>query len=107
MRKFGTQVGCVIIAMTLAMGLPPAAQADGARFIAEARAAGFTQIDDLLIRMALSACRFLQPHLRRHPAEVAGHIERHANNVTPDQANRFMVISVNEYCPQLAYRLGQ
>ncbi|MGV0870633.1 DUF732 domain-containing protein [Mycolicibacterium sp. XJ879] len=83
----------------------PAAQADNATFVADARALGFPQWDDVLIRMGLSACRFLQPHLRRTPADVAQHIRRFAN-VGPDQAHQFMTLAVHEYCPQLAGRLS-
>ncbi|WP_084223260.1 DUF732 domain-containing protein [Mycolicibacterium holsaticum] len=77
----------------------PAAQADNATFVDEARALGFQQWDDVLIRMGLSACRLLQPHYRRTPADVTQHIRRYAN-VGPEQAERFLKMSVNEYCPQ-------
>ncbi|CAJ1500477.1 DUF732 domain-containing protein [[Mycobacterium] burgundiense] len=81
------------------------AQADNATFVAQARALGFQQWDDVLIRMGLSACRFLQPHLRRTPSDVAAHISRYAV-VGPDQAHQFLTLSVNEYCPQYADRVG-
>jgi hypothetical protein len=91
--------------MTLALLGSPVAQADNASFVAETRALGFQQWDDVLIRMGLSACRFLQPHLRRTPVDVQEHIMRYAG-VDPDQAHRFLVLSVNEYCPQYAGRVG-
>lgn len=103
MRRF---VRWAICPMTmLALAGAPVAQADNASFVAEARALGFQQWDDVLIRMGLSACRFLQPHLRRTPADVAQHIRRFAS-VGPDQAQEFLLMSVQEYCPQHAGRVG-
>ncbi|WP_235848265.1 DUF732 domain-containing protein [Mycolicibacterium holsaticum] len=81
------------------------AQADNTSFVAEAGALGFQQWDDVLIRMGLSACRFLQPQLRRTPVDVAEHIMRYAN-VEFDQARQFLTLSVHEYCPQYADRVG-
>lgn len=120
MRKCVKQVGCTTMAMTFALLAAPVAQADNASFIGDARALGFEEPDDVLIRMALSACRFLQPALRRHPADVEEHIARHANldpASVPDprrgpdppagDAHQFLVLSVNEYCPQLAYRVSE
>jgi hypothetical protein len=95
----------------------PVAHADHTSFVAGARDLGFQEPDDVLIRMALSACRFLQPQLRRHPSDIVEHISRHANlddaSIPPPErgpssvgdANKFLVLSVNEYCPELAYRL--
>ncbi len=118
MRKGIKQVCCTMIGMTLASMTAPMAQADGASFLAGARALGFQQSDDNLIRMALSACRFLQPNLRRDPIDVEAHIIRYAALApasVPDpsrppiqvpDAHQFLILSVNEYCPQLAYRLS-
>lgn len=105
MRKAVVRVACCTIGATLVLLGAPVAQADNATFVAEARALGFQQPDDVLIRMGLSACRFLQPHLRRTPDDVTQHIRRYAN-VGPDQAHRFMAMSVYEYCPQHAARIG-
>jgi Protein of unknown function (DUF732) len=105
MRKYLKHVACTITALTLALLGAPVAQADNASFVAQAHALGFVQWDDVLIRMGLSACRFLQPNLRRNPEDVSEHIMRHTN-VEPDQAHQFLVMSVNEYCPQLAYRVS-
>lgn len=118
MRKYVKQAGCIMIGMAFALLGAPVAQADNASFVAEARALGFEEPDDVLIRMALSACRFLQPDLRRNPDEVEAHITRHANidpATIPDpyrgpdppagDAHQFLILSVNEYCPQLAYRV--
>lgn len=120
MRNDVKRVGFVMMGMTFALLGAPVAQADNASFVAQARALGFKEPDDVLIRMALSACRFLQPNLRRHPDEVEDHIARHANidpATIPDpsrgpdppagDAHQFLILSVNEYCPQLAYRLSQ
>ncbi|EUA51162.1 hypothetical protein I552_2103 [Mycobacterium xenopi 3993] len=104
------------------------AHADEASFLAGARALGLPQSDDVLIRTALSACRFLQsgelerygfPNLRRLPQDVEAHIARHLNlepaSIPPPgrapqpgegKAHELLVLSVNEYCPQLAYRLS-
>lgn len=103
MRRYVRWIGCPM--MTLALAGAPVAQADNASFVAETRALGFQQWDDVLIRMGLSACRFLQPHLRRSPADVEKHIMRYAG-VEPDQAHQFLVLSVIEYCPQHAYRVS-
>ncbi len=105
MRTIVVRLACSTIAATLALLGAPVAQANNATFVAAARALGFQQPDDVLIRMGLSACRFLQPHLRRTAGDVAQHIRRFAN-VRPDQAHRFMVMSVYEYCPQHAGRVG-
>lgn len=105
MRKVVMRVVCCTIGATLVLLGSPVAQADNSTFVAEARVLGFQQPGDVLIRMGLSACRFLQPHLRRTPGDVTQHIRRFAN-VGPDQAHRFMVMSVYEYCPQHAGRIG-
>ncbi len=104
MRKHVKQTVITIMATSVALPGAPVAQADDASFVAAARALGFQQFDDVLIRMGRSACRFLQPNLRRHTFDVEKHIMRHAN-VESDVARRFLVMSVNEYCPQLTYRL--
>jgi len=103
MPRFVRWIGCPM--MTLALLGAPVAQADNASFVAETRALGFQQWDDVLIRMGLSSCRFLQPHLRRDAVDVEEHIMRYAG-VEPDQAHQFLVLSVNEYCPQYADRVG-
>ncbi len=117
MRKFIKQAGCSMMIMIFALLATPLAQADEASFLAGARALGFEEDDNLLIRMALSACRFLQPHLNRHPVEVEEHISRYASlepasvpdpSRPPEPApdpHRFLVLSVTEYCPELAYRV--
>lgn len=105
MRKLAIKIGCSLMGAAFVLVGAPAAQADNATFVAEARALGFQQWDDVLIRMGLSACRFLQPHMRRTPADVAQHIGRFAN-VGPDQAYQLLTLSVHEYCPQHAGRVG-
>jgi hypothetical protein len=118
MGKYVKQVGCTVIGLTFVLLGTPVAQADNASFLAGARALGLNEADDVLIRTALSACRFLQPNLRRDPAEVEGHIVRHLNldpGSIPDPSrgpipepdgHKFLILSVNEYCPPLAYRLS-
>lgn len=105
MRKFAMKIGCSTIGAMLALLGAPLTQADNATFVTQARALGFPQSDDVLIRMGMSTCRFLQPQLRRTPADVAQHIMRYAN-VNPGQTHQFLVMSVNEYCPQYADRVG-
>jgi hypothetical protein len=117
-----THIKHVSWAFTAMMLVPlgmPVAQASNDSFLAATRALGFEEPDETLIRMALSACRFLQPHLRRHLSDVVEHISRHANledasipppgrEPTPDgDANQFLVLAVHEYCPDLAYRLSE
>jgi hypothetical protein len=138
MRNSTRHIGCAMMGMTLALLGTPAAQADEASFLAGARALGLPQSDDVLIRTALSACRFLEngelerfaggpgrreafgyPNLRRLPQDVEQHIARHLNlepaSIPPPgrapepgegKAHELLVLSVNEYCPQLAYRLS-
>ncbi|OBF41910.1 hypothetical protein A5719_11055 [Mycolicibacterium peregrinum] len=105
MGKLLMKLGCQLIGVVCALHAAPLAQADNAAFVAEARALGFQQWDDVLIRMGMSACRFLQPELRRTPADVAQHLARYAN-VDTNQARRFLVLSVTEYCPQYVDRVG-
>jgi hypothetical protein len=113
-----TRFGCTVALAALALLGQPVAQADDASFVAGVRALGLNEADDVLIRTGLSACRFLQPNLRRLPSDVQAHIERHLNLspgtlLTPGRApfpedgkaHEFFVLAVNEYCPELAYRL--
>jgi hypothetical protein len=119
MQRFVTLVGCTITGLTLALQGAPMAQADNASFVADARALKFEESDDVLIRMGMSACRFLQPNLRRHVSDVEAHIARSTNlepGSIPDpavrqpepagDAHQFLINSVKEYCPELAYRLA-
>jgi hypothetical protein len=102
MPKYAKRIGCTIVGMTLALLGTPVAQADNASFVAAARALGFLQSPDNLIRSGRSACYFL---IRENPEEVADHIKRYAS-VAFGQANDFLVLSVNEYCPQYSGRVG-
>jgi hypothetical protein len=138
MRNSTRHIGCAMMGIAIALLGTPAAQADEASFLAGARALGLQQSDDVLIRTALSACRFLEngelerfaggpgrreafgyPNLRRLPQDVEQHIARHLNlepaSIPPPgrdpqpgegKAHDLLVLSVNEYCPQLAYRLS-
>jgi hypothetical protein len=105
MRILLVRIGCAILAMLVAVQGSPAAQADDASFVSETRALGFQQWDDVLIRMGRSACRFLQPNLRRHASDVELHIMRYAS-VEPGQAHQFLIMAVSEYCPQYGDRVG-
>lgn len=117
MRMYAKRSGCVIFGLTFALLGAPAAHSDNASFVAGARAIGMREPDSTLIRMALSACRMLQPNLRRDPQEVVEHIVRYANlnpasipgpGRAPDPTAdpyEFLALSVNEYCPDLAYRV--
>ncbi|MGV0794493.1 DUF732 domain-containing protein [Mycolicibacterium sp. XJ1819] len=105
MRKLAVRTGCATMGAVLTLLTAPVVHADNASFVAQTRALGFVQWDDVLIRMGLSACKFLQPHYRRGPVEVAEHIKRYAN-VDFDQARHFLILAVTEYCPQYADRVG-
>ena len=118
MRCPTKQVSCAAAALILALFGAPMALADPASFVAGARALGFEGSDDNIIRMGISACRFLQPNLRRNPEDVEAHIVRSAGlepasipdpsrppTKMPD-AHQFLILSVNEYCPQLSYRIA-
>jgi hypothetical protein len=106
MQRFARIIGCIGVGFTMVLLDAPASRADDVSFVSQAHALGFQQWDDVLIRMGLSSCRFLQPNLRRHSFDVADHIRRSAD-VEADQANQFLILSVNEYCPDLAYRIGE
>jgi hypothetical protein len=138
MQTPATHIGRAMMGVTLALLGTPVAQADETSFLAGVHALGLQQSDDVLIRTALSACRFLQngelehfaggpgrrdaygyPNLRRLPQDVEAHIARYLNlepaSIPPPgrepqpgegKAHELLVLSVNEYCPQLAYRLS-
>ncbi|WP_367277382.1 DUF732 domain-containing protein [Mycobacterium sp.] len=111
MQRFVLGIGGATMALGFAVGLAlallraPTAHADDASFVAETRALGFQQSDDVLIRMGRSACRFLQPNLRRDPTEVEEHVRRFGG-VESDQAHRFLLLSVDEFCPQYSNRVA-
>lgn len=111
MQRFVLGIGGATVALGFAAGLAlgllraPTAHADDASFVAETRALGFQQSDDVLIRMGRSACRFLQPNLRRDPTEVEEHVRRFGG-VESDQAHRFLLLSVDEFCPQYSNRVA-
>jgi hypothetical protein len=114
MRKYANMIGCVAASMSLLLLGAPGAQADDASFVRDAHALGFVTNTDNLISMGRSACyflyegeRFSSDPLRNNPPDrVAARIMRYGN-VDLNAANRFLAMSVAEYCPQLGYRLNE
>lgn len=117
MRRYPEVIGCALTACALVMTAVPTASADNITFVTGARALGFQQTDNTLIRMARSACRMLQPNLRRNPEEIVEHVVRYSAveppSIPPEgrepervpDARQFVALSVREYCPDLAYRV--
>jgi hypothetical protein len=100
MRRYGPTIGCVVMGATLTLLGSPVAQADDASFVHDAQATGVSLASDNLISTAQSACYFLGPR-KRDPGQVLERIIRYTR-VEPEQARRFFVLAVNEYCPQYA-----
>jgi hypothetical protein len=120
MRNYVKQVGCTMLVLTFALLAAPMAQADNDSFAAAVRALGLDRPDDSMIRLGRSACRMLQPRLRRQTMDVEAYIARSANlepsSVPPPgrdlfpgdgKAHEFLVLSVDNLCPNLAYRLSE
>lgn len=113
MRKYANMIGCVAASMSLLLLGAPGAQADDASFVRDAQALGFATNADNLISMGRSACYFLyegerlrsDPLRDNPPDRVAARIMRYGN-VDLNAANRFLAMSVAEYCPQFSYRLS-
>lgn len=102
MRHLATTIGCALVSVALVPLGTSTAHADEAGFIRDAKALGFAFDADNLISMGRSACYFL--NLNRDPGEVAGRIMRYGV-VDLDAANRFLAMSVTEYCPQFGDRV--
>jgi hypothetical protein len=101
MRVFAIHVGCLISTLLATLLLSPYAHADDGTFIAAAKALGFQQWDDNLIRLGRSACFFL---IRNDPDVVVARISRYANQ-DPAVAQQFLALAVGEYCPQYTDRV--
>jgi hypothetical protein len=97
MLRFASTIGCATASVAWLMLGVPAAHADDASFVRDAKALGFGTNADNLISMARSACYYIGPR-NRDPDEVAERIKRYGN-VDLDAANRFLALSVAEYCP--------
>jgi hypothetical protein len=103
MRKLADTIGGAMASVALLLLGAPAAHADDASFVRDAKALGFVIDADNLISMGRSACYFLS--LNRDPGQVAERIMRYGN-VDLDAANRFLAMSVTEYCPQFGDRVS-
>jgi hypothetical protein len=103
MRQIADTIACTIASVALLLLGAPAAHADDASFVRDAKALGFATNTDNLISMGRSACYFLS--LNRDPGQVAERIMRYGN-VDPNAANRFLDMSVTEYCPQFGDRVS-
>jgi hypothetical protein len=104
MRMHALKTGCAVIGATLGLLGSPVAQADDASFVRNAQALGFVQASDNIISTAQSACYFLLRN--RDPQEVEQRIVRYTRIDPPTQAHPFLVLAVNEYCPQYAGLVG-
>jgi hypothetical protein len=103
MRKLADTIGCAMASVALLLLGAPAAHADDASFVRDAKALGFVIDTDNLISMGRSACYFLS--LNRDPGQVAERIMRYGS-VDLNAANRFLAMSVTEYCPQFGDRVN-
>lgn len=104
MRRYAVTMGFAMTVVMLTLMGSPVAQADDASFVHDTQALGFIQASQNLISTARSACYFIGFY-NRDPDQVADRIKRYLN-VDPDMAHRFLVLSVNEYCPQYGGRVG-
>jgi hypothetical protein len=97
MRRYATTIGCAMASVALLLSGSPAAHADDASFVRDGKALGFVVASDNMISLGRSACYFLSRN--RDPGQVAQRIMRYGS-VDMDTANRFLFMSVTEYCPQ-------
>lgn len=104
MRMYALKMGCAMTAVTLALLGSPVAQADDASFVHDTQAIGFIQASQNLISTARSACYFIGFY-RRDPGQITDRIMRYLN-VDADMAHRFLVLAVDEYCPQYDAEIG-
>lgn len=96
MRRIATTIATVCVGSTLTL-LCPTAQADNESFVSATRALGFQQGAANLVSTAESACYFLS--LNRDAGQVSDRISRFLA-VDAGSARTFLVMSVDEYCPQ-------
>jgi hypothetical protein len=96
-------MACAVTGVTVTLLGSPMARADDASFVSETQALGFQQASDNLISTARSACYFLSRD--RDPGQITKRVMRY-HNVELDPAQRFLVLSVIEYCPQFRERIG-
>jgi hypothetical protein len=104
MRESALALGCAAMGATLMLLGAPAAQADDDSFVRDAKALGFAQAGVSLISTAKSSCYFLGPR-HRNPIEVENRIARY-HVVDQGPAHQFLILAVNEYCPQYAHLAG-
>jgi hypothetical protein len=103
MRLYALVMASAMTGVTLTLLGSPVAQADNASFVRDIQARGFQQASDNLISTGKSACYFLW--LNRDPGQIAERIGRYLN-VDPDRGRQFLVLAVNEYCPQYSGQVG-
>lgn len=100
--RIRTVIGLALVGLCQ-MLTPPTAHADNANFVSEAKGLGFVQSSPNLISTARSACYFL--YLNRDPGQVRDRVSRYLM-VDVDLADKFLAMSVLEYCPQYRDRVG-
>jgi ABC-type hemin transport system ATPase subunit len=104
MRMNAKRAGCVVIAAALTLLGSATARADDASLVRAATELGFGVSAVNLISMGHSACYFLSRN--RDPGQVVERIMRYGQ-VQRDSAQRFLSLSVAEYCPQYRPQIGQ
>jgi hypothetical protein len=103
MRMYAKTIGCTVMAVTLTLLGSPVAYADDASFVRDTKALGFQQNSVNLVSTGQSVCNFLR--LNRDPGQITDRIARYLS-VDSDLARRFLVLSVDEYCPQRSAQIG-
>ena len=102
MRRRTMAASYVLLGLNLALLGPAVAHADDESFVSDAQGVGFQFASDNLISMGQSACYFLSRN--RDPGQIVERIMRYGS-VDVDSAHRFLLLSVNEYCPQYGGRI--
>ena len=104
MQLIARAVGSVAVGVALALSGSPIAHADDASFVRAAKAMGFQYTSTNLIIAANNACYQLGPR-RRLLRDVELRIQRYLV-AEPAVAHQFLVLAVNEYCPEHAGLVG-
>lgn len=103
MRMKAKTTGCITVVATLALLGSPISHADDASFVRTVESLGFEHEATNFVSTAQSACYFLQRG--RDPRQVEERIRRY-ELVEPPLAHQFLVLAVNEYCPQYTGAVG-
>ena len=102
-RRYDKTIGCTALGLTLALLGSPLANADDDSFVRDTKALGIQYSSVNLISTGRSACYFLSR--KRDPGQVTERVARYLT-LDSELAHRFLVLSVNEYCPQYGGQVG-